>query len=137
MANRATRAGRQSLSASGQAIQQPGRSNPQFAIVALGLTAGIIAFDHLRGGGNKTQGSGTQTYVTVGLGAVLLVALSEVVPEVGVPLAFFLLMVVAIARPTGINFISGLLKGPAPAPAAGKAGANQQGTTIIAPNTGG
>lgn len=104
------------------------------ALVATGLTVGIVGYDHLRSGSASSVNS-VQTYVSLGLGSVLLIALAETVPELGVPLSVLLLMVVAIARPTGVNFIARLLN-PQPS-TSNQAGSNAQGTQIIAPNTGG
>lgn len=107
--------------------------NSDLALAAVGLTVGLVGYDHLRSG-NASSVNSVQTYVSLGLGSVLLVALAETVPELGVPLAVLLLLVVAVARPTGVNFVANLLKAPA---APHPAGSDATGGRIIAPNTGG
>lgn len=91
------------------------RSNPQTAVVAVTLAGGLLFWDLARSNRRYSEQQKLHTGVAFGVGAVILVGLAEAVPELGVPLAVLLLLVVAVGRPGAIKGLQMLISTVNPA----------------------
>lgn len=91
---------------------------PDLAVVAVAFAGGVLFYDLARGASASGKPLDDQhklsAALSYGIGAIILLALADTVPEIGVPLSVLLLLTVAVGRPQAIDFVSRLAGGQAP-----------------------
>ena len=106
------REGALNRSASSSSPSSPSRPDPSLAVVALTVAGGVIFYDLARGAGRNgtslTDQQKLSAALAFGLGALILLGISEALPQLGVPLSFLLLLSVLVGRPQALEFVNRL-----------------------------
>ena len=86
------------------------RPDPSLAVVALTIAGGVIFYDLARGSAANGHKLSDQEKLSAGLayglGAMILLGISEALPQLGVPLSMLLMLSVLVGRPQALQLVT-------------------------------